>query len=463
MNKVQTARWFVFAALVLCLVLIGTRLLSLRDRVDSLDVGSTTGPIWYLSNIELDAVKLELALADFGHGLASPDEVSKRFDIMWSRLSSVGHGSTGAKIDEYGVDASALDDMFDLFKSNEELIQGLPQSSFSRESLELFRSELVSFQPALRAISLKMLNGTSQETKAWRDGLIEVSRKNTTLLVILILIFFALTALVFLEKLQTEGSLREKERLLQEARAANVAKSEFVSVMNHELRTPLSSIRGAIGLLDAQFAKSYSSKEQKLLGLAKRNTEHLSVLVQDLLDVERFGSGRIEMQTKPTEMADFFTGHLLDLKELGTSNKVNIVAGQIETGLTCDIDHDRVRQVLSNLVFNAVKFSDSGSTVSLNLTHNADNAIISVTDEGIGIPASSVGRVFDPFYQVDASNIRHSGGTGLGLSICKSIVNSLDGQIWLESVEGLGTTFYVSFPTHDASAPGTTQIITTAA
>ena len=449
MKAIQTIRWFVLGGLLVFLVLIAGSLLSLRDEIDGLEIGSTNGPVWFVNGIEFDTLRLELALADYGVGKARASEVNRRFDVLWSRLAAVGQGDTAAKLAEYEVDTAPLTELFRVLEANEDQVVGLSGAAQEAEFLSTFGEDLQLFRDRLRALSLDVLEGASQEAKSWRDGMIGVSEQNTILLVFVVIAFFTLLLLLVLENLQTRTALREKEGLLAEARAANVVKSEFISVMNHELRTPLSSIRGAIALLDAKFAAGYSDKERQLIKLAKRNAEHLTTLVQDILEVEKFGSGRFEMEPQITDLAALIRKQIPDFVQMAKDKNITIREEATFANVTCTVDQDRMRQVMSNLVYNAIKFSPADSTIRLGVKNAGTHGVISVKDEGIGIPADAQPRVFDAFYQVDSSTARKIGGTGLGLSICKSIVDGMGGKIWLESVLGQGAEFFISFPQTD--------------
>ena len=446
MTRLQRIRWVVFAALFLLLGLIATSTISLKNRVDLLDVGSPTGPVWFMTGVEFDTLKLELGLAAYAAGQAGPVEINRQFDILWSRLDVAQRGATAQKLAEYQLDTTPLENLFTLLKDNEFFIVNLTNENIAPEKIRALQDELGSYHEVLRQLSLSVLSGSSAEAKQWRESLIGVSEQNTVLIGLVVVAFVVLAVMLLLESLRTKAVLREKEQLLEASRAANTMKSEFISVMNHELRTPLSSIRGAVSLLHSVFAKEYGEKERRLLDLALRNCEHLSTLVQDILDVEKFSSGRFEMKPEPVVLADAIADQMPTFTSLSQEHGITVLMQGPRTDIVCLLDQDRLRQVLSNLVFNAIKFSPSGTTIRIAVKSAGPQGIISVADEGVGIPPDAHSRVFDAFYQVDSSNKRRAGGTGLGLSICKSIVEGMGGRIWFESVVDKGTTFYVSFP-----------------
>jgi signal transduction histidine kinase len=215
--------------------------------------------------------------------------------------------------------------------------------------------------------------------------------------------------------------------------------------MNHELRTPLSSIRGAVALLNAGVAGEQTEKAKRLIDIAQSNSEHLSVLIQDLLDFEKFSVETFSFDPEPINLGDFIRGELSAFVAVGETYDVDFIMGDIEEDAVCYVDPVRLRQILTNIVSNAAKFSTAGMQVTIALKQPSDKIILSVTDTGIGIPNEAKSKVFDAFYQVDSSNERNVGGTGLGLRIAKLIVERMGGEIWLDSKLGMGTTFYVSF------------------
>lgn len=449
MTQLQPVRWVVFTVLLVFLLLIVTSLLSLRTRIVGLEEGSTTGSVWFMRSLESDALKLELALANNANGQVDTDAIKQRFDILWSRLVSAQQGTIAKKLTEYEADTTVLDRLFALLRDNDDFIANLTDQPRSSVSVSDFKNKIAAFEGDLHKLSLEVLEGTSQEARSWRDDLVWLSSQNSLLIGLVAVALIIIAVLLILENLQTKSAMLEKEGLLKKARAANIEKSQFISVMNHELRTPLASIRGAISLLHSQFAPNYGDKEQRLIEIANRNTKHLSALVQDILEVESFGSGRFEMNLELVSLSYLVSQQMPEFHQLGKDYGIIVETYDTMSDVTCRVDSNRMRQVLSNVVFNAIKFSVAGTTVRIDVRRDGDKGIISVSDEGVGIPDVAQSRIFDAFYQVDSSNVRRVGGTGLGLSISKSLVEAMEGNISLDSQIGRGTTFFLQFPAHD--------------
>lgn len=224
----------------------------------------------------------------------------------------------------------------------------------------------------------------------------------------------------------------------------NRLKDEFVSIVSHELRTPLTSIRGSLGLLGSGKMGELSQQAERMVGIATENSDRLVRLIDDVLDLERIEQGRMELAPRSVELARI-AGHAIETMRGLAERREVVLASDVEA-IELEADPDRLMQVLTNLLSNAIKFSPAGATVTLGGRLERGWVQITVRDEGRGIPESMLESIFGRFKQVDASDRRAHGGTGLGLAICRSIVNQHMGRIWVESVEGEGSTFQVQLP-----------------
>ena len=223
-------------------------------------------------------------------------------------------------------------------------------------------------------------------------------------------------------------------------------KDEFVSTVSHELRTPLTSIRGALGLLSAGILGQVSDKAANLLRIALSNSDRLVRLINDILDLERIQSGREPLAFRPVSLGEIVRQAIDGMQPVADSAGVQLIHDANEIELSAD--PDRLLQVITNLLSNAVKFSPEGSSVAVTLRLGSNGVILSVIDQGRGIPADKLDSVFDRFQQVDASDSRQKGGSGLGLAICRTIVQQHNGRIWAERNSVIGSTFRVLLPLH---------------
>ncbi|MGB3534298.1 MAG: PAS domain S-box protein [Microcoleaceae cyanobacterium] len=229
-------------------------------------------------------------------------------------------------------------------------------------------------------------------------------------------------------------------------------KNEFISVVSHELRTPLTAIHGAIDLLSSGLIDAASERGKQVIKIAAESTDRLVRLVNDILELERLESGKMTLTKEWVDGIDLLLQAKNQMQVM--ANRAKITLAVIEQELEFIADTHRLLQVLINLISNAIKFSPSGSTVTISLELNPENLtkdthdwiVFTVKDEGRGIPPDKMDSIFERFHQVDASDSRQKGGTGLGLAICRSIVEQHGGKIWVESRENEGSCFYFSIP-----------------
>jgi PAS domain S-box-containing protein len=221
-------------------------------------------------------------------------------------------------------------------------------------------------------------------------------------------------------------------------------KNEFISVVGHELRTPLTSIRGSLGLLAGGVAGDLQPEAREMVQLAVDNADRLVRLVNDTLELERLDAGRLELHRRPAELSQLTATALRAVDALADAAGVSLISAV--GGVRLLADPDRVVQALVNLLGNAVKFSPRAGRVTVSAEPRGHLALISVADEGPGIPPEKLESIFERFTQVDSSDARDKGGTGLGLAITRAIVEHHGGRIWAESNSAGGSTFRMTLP-----------------
>jgi len=229
-------------------------------------------------------------------------------------------------------------------------------------------------------------------------------------------------------------------------------KDEFVSAVSHELRTPLTSITGSLGLLLGGAAGALPDKAMRLVKIAHSNSERLTKLVNELLDIDRLEVGRVELKREYVDLAQLSARVIEDCRPYAQRFDVNLEL-QAAPGAVCvQGDPDRLHQVVTNLLSNAVKHSPQGGTVTVAVTRGRINARLSVIDNGSGIPEAFRSRIFRRFAQLDPPGDRAKEGTGLGLAISRAIIDRHGGSIGFKSEEGKGSTFFFELPAATAGA-----------
>ena len=223
-------------------------------------------------------------------------------------------------------------------------------------------------------------------------------------------------------------------------------KNEFISTVSHELRTPLTSIRGSLGLLAGGALGELPEKAKPMVDIAFKNSERLSRLINDILDIEKIASGKMRFDNKPQPLMPLVEQAVIANRDYGEQYGVTFeITRRLERG-DVNVDAERLQQVLANLLSNAAKFSPRGEAVQVSVEQHPGAYRIAVADRGAGIPQDFRAHIFKKFSQADSSDTRQKGGTGLGLSISQEIMQRLGGRIGFDSAEGAGTTFYVDLP-----------------
>jgi signal transduction histidine kinase len=257
---------------------------------------------------------------------------------------------------------------------------------------------------------------------------------------------------------EANRELTEKNRRLAQAverlQEADRVKSNFLATVSHELRTPLTSVIGYSEMLLEGIAGELNEEQREYVRTVMEKGDQLLVLITGILDISRMEAGQMKFDKEPFELDEVVSVALSTIAPNARRKKI---------AMSCDIapdlprvlgDRDKVRQVLLNLLNNAIKFTPEGGAIAIRAVEGplgpgasyGNGVRVSVQDTGIGVAPEYHQRVFDPFFQVDNSSTREYGGTGLGLSIVKRFIEAHGGNVWLESREGTGSTFYFTLP-----------------
>jgi signal transduction histidine kinase len=232
-----------------------------------------------------------------------------------------------------------------------------------------------------------------------------------------------------------------QDELLEEKRLSNL-KTDFISVISHEVRTPLTSIHGALNLLLIGLGGEFNPKGQRLMDVAYRNSRRLMRFVNDVLELQRMELGTMTLDMRPCELQSLLEQSVEASQAYASQLGIRLVLKQVPAGVRVRVDADRTMQVMANLLSNAIKFSPTGETVSVEASRHGSVVRVAVIDHGPGVPQAFRSRIFQKFSQAERSSERE--GSGLGLSITKAIVEQLGGRVGFESEVGC-TTFYFDF------------------
>lgn len=244
-------------------------------------------------------------------------------------------------------------------------------------------------------------------------------------------------------------------RDITERKRVERMKNEFVSTVSHELRTPLTSIAGALKLMAGDALGILPDTAKPLMHIALRNSERLTHLINDLLDMEKIAAGKLHFDMQIQPLMPMVEQALEANKAYGEQYQVRFELKESGDDVHVRVDTQRLLQVLANYLSNAAKFSPENSLVQVSVHRLNGNVRVAVKDLGPGIPDEFRARIFQKFSQADSSDTRQKGGTGLGLAITKELVERMGGRVGFDSVEGKGATFYVDLPIVmvDALAP----------
>jgi CheY-like chemotaxis protein/nitrogen-specific signal transduction histidine kinase len=227
-----------------------------------------------------------------------------------------------------------------------------------------------------------------------------------------------------------------------EAEAASQAKSNFLAVVSHEVRTPLN---GIIGMAQIMGAGPLETAQAERLQIVRRSGEMLLSILNDVLDVAKIEAGRIELESIEFDLSQTLTATAECFAPLANVKGIRFDVDMATAAGLYRGDPTRVRQIVSNMISNALKFTEAGS-VTLRATYDDATLRLSVADTGVGIPADKLDKLFSRFFQADQSTTRRFGGTGLGLAICRDLVSLMGGDIQVQSVFGMGATFTANLP-----------------
>ena len=385
----------------------------MRKQAQAMAKGNFSRKVKVYGNDEMG----QLAIA-FNHLINQLQESQSTTESERRKLASVLSNMTDGVIatDRKGRVSLINDSALDMLRTTRELVLNRPITSVLSLEKEYTFEDLIDLKESLsldfsteeEPYILRAAFSVTQRETGYVTGLIAVMHDNT-----------------------------EQEKIDMERR-------EFVSNVSHELRTPLTTMRS---YLDALAEGAWQNEEiaPKFLHVTQTETERMIRLVNDLLKLSRMDSEEYELNREFVDFNKFFSA-IIERFEFSKSQSVQFQRQFADESLFVEIDPDKMTQVIDNIISNALKYSPDGGTVRFGIEKAEDDILVSIADEGMGIPQDMVKRIFDRFYRADRARSRAMGGTGLGLAIAKEMIQAHGGTIWAESEEGKGTTIFFTLP-----------------
>ncbi|MHC4114128.1 MAG: PAS domain-containing sensor histidine kinase [Planctomycetota bacterium] len=248
------------------------------------------------------------------------------------------------------------------------------------------------------------------------------------------------------------NDITDRRKVEEKLKETMEMKAQFISTVSHELRTPLACMKEGVTIVLDGLAGKIGDKQRHFLGIAKKNIDRLTELINDVLDFQKLEATRTELNIQPNDIAEIASDAYETMTLAAKKKEINLSHSLEDNLPKTECDRDKITQVLTNLLSNAIKFTPAGGSVSVSIQHRAEELLIRVSDTGMGIPKEALPKIFERFYRVQRTGQKIQ-GTGLGLAIVRKIMTMHSGRIEVESELNQGTVFSIFLPLKFKPAP----------
>ncbi|MFZ5789153.1 MAG: sensor histidine kinase [Pseudomonadota bacterium] len=441
-------------------VYTGWEIMQLKTR-EEIERSTIDWTLWQAEH-ESDRLLMALDRYELGDPSASRSDVTNQFEILWGRLSSLHQGPEGGLLVRLPGAQGAVADMISQLEATEPAIFGLERDD--QAGYRAIRARIEGLGRQLHRLEVSGIQALNHRyTKSWLSGF---ERELFLFLVGTVAIGIVLVSwLVWVSRraetmrIVAEGAERRTaatneelkktaarlQRALGTAAAANEAKNQFLANMSHELRTPLNAIIGFAEAMEHGIGGALNAKHRQYVRDIRESGTHLLRIISDILDLSRLDAGRIDLQEELADPREVIEAALRITRAQAEKAGLRLMIEAADLPkLRCD--PVRVRQILLNLISNALKFTEPGGEVRIAAFSRNGQFTIAVSDTGIGIAPEDIPRALEPFGQIDSGLARRYDGTGLGLPLAKRLAECHGGSLHLTSQVGVGTTVSATFP-----------------